>query len=157
MPRIPEQGDVRNTAATRMAALGYTSPGDVENIMGVLRGNSQKNFVQRVTNAGDWPVMKNPDGSYSSHRMSSAEVDGRNIAFPTLFYDKGSNALYGPSDPVAEAMKTGEYIDFPDPAAAERFAANGYKVGMNTGLMQQMREQPPTITDKVLGMMWRGK
>lgn len=153
MPRIPEQGDVRGAAETRAAALEHTSPKDAEDIMNVLRANREKNFVQRVTNAADWPVMQNPGGSYSSHRMGSAEVGGKNIAFPTLFYDKGSNALYGPPDPVAEAMKTGEYIDFPDQAAAERFANNGYKVGMNTGLMQQMRAQPAfgSVMQRLLG------
>jgi hypothetical protein len=46
-------------------------------------------------------------------------------------------------------MKTGEYIEFPDPAAAERFANNGYKVGMDTGLMQQM------LRPEVVNKMWR--
>lgn len=44
-----------------------------------LRANNEKNFVQRILNAGDWPVMQNPDESYSSHRMMSGEVDGRNM------------------------------------------------------------------------------
>jgi hypothetical protein len=81
--------------------------------------------------------------------MSSAESGGRGYAFPTLFYDKNTNALYEPQDPYREARKTGEFIEFPDPAAAERFAANRYKVGMDTGLMQQM------LRPEIVNKMWR--
>jgi hypothetical protein len=92
--------------------------------------------------------------------MASAESDGRGYAFPTLFYSKDTNALYKPQDPMAEAKKTGDFIEFPDPAAAERFANNEYKVGMDTGLMQQMVNPDPGVAQKmlnpdVLGRMWR--
>ena len=64
------------------------SPEDAEAAKAVLKANAGEDFVQRVMNASDWPVMQNPDGSYSSHRMANAQVKGKNIAFPTLIYDK---------------------------------------------------------------------
>jgi hypothetical protein len=133
----------------RREALEKLSPSDAEAMRQVLQANKGKNFVQRITNASDWPVVQNPDGGYSSHRMGSAEVGGRNIAFPTLTYDKGANALRAPADPVREAMQTGEYIEFPSPEEAEKFAAGGYKAGMDTGLMQQM------LRPEIVNRMWR--
>jgi hypothetical protein len=110
-------------------------------MLDVLRANRGKNFVARITNPGDWPVVQNPDGSYSSHRMSSAEGDGRGYAFPTLFYNKETNSLYKPENPMAEARKTGEFIEFPNPQAAERFAEGTRQKG--TGLLPAIRSQPP--------------
>lgn len=142
-----EAGDTRGVSATRGEAEEKLSPQERAGMLDVLRANREKNFVARVTNPGDWPVVQNPDGSYSSHRMSSAEGDGRGYAFPTLFYDKGTNALYQPENPMAEARRTGEFIEFPNPQAAERFAEGGYKAGMGTGLLPQIRaaSQPPDL------------
>ena len=147
---IPEAEDTRNAAATQREAAESLSPQEVAQMMAVLQANKDKNFVQRITNAADWPVMQNPDGSYSSHRMGSAEADGKGYAFPTLFYDKATNALYQPPNPVAEAKRTGEFIEFPDSAAAEKFANNSYKVGLNTGLMPQMRAAQQNPMDAAL-------
>ena len=116
----------------------------------VLQANREKNFVQRITNPGDWPVVQNPEGGYSSHRMGSAEVGGRNIVFPTLVYDPSTNALRAPADPVAEAIRSREYIEFPTPAAAGRFASGGYKAGLNTGLMPQMRATQVNPMDEAM-------
>jgi hypothetical protein len=146
----PEQEDARDAASTRREAVGSLSPKELAAIQAVLQANREKNFVQRITNASDWPVIQNPDGSYSSHRMGSAEVGGRNIAFPTLVYDPSTNALRAPADPVAEAIRSREYIEFPTPAAAERFASGGYKAGLNTGLMPQMRVAQANPADKAM-------
>lgn len=144
---IPEAGDARNASATRQEWLERLSPQERAGMLATLQANREKNFVQRVTNPGDWPIVQNPDGSYSSHRMSSAEGDGRGYAFPTLFYDKATNALYQPPNPMAEAKRTGEFIEFPNPEAAERFAEGGYKAGLGTGLLPQIRaaSQPPDL------------
>jgi hypothetical protein len=133
----------------REEALAKLSPQEAEAMRAVLAANKDKNFVQRVTNASDWPVVENPGGGYSSHKMGTAEVEGRNIAFPTLTYDPAANALAQPADPVREAMQTGEYIEFPDQAAAEKFAGGGYKAGMDTGLMQKM------LHPEVAKRMWK--
>ena len=144
---IPKAGDSRNAAATKQEWLDRLSPQERAGMLATLQANKEKNFVQRITNPGDWPVVQNPDGSYSSHRMGSAEVNGRNIAFPTLTYNPQTNALMAPQNPVREAMRTGEYIEFPNPEAAERFAEGGYKTGLGTGLLPQIRaaSQPPDL------------
>lgn len=144
---IPEAGDIHHSSATRQEWLNRLPPQERASMLATLQANREKNFVQRVTNPGDWPVVQNPDGSYSSHRMSSAEADGKGYAFPTLFYDKNTNSLYKPENPVAEAKKTGEFIEFPNPETAEKFAEGGYKAGMGTGLLPQIRaaSQPPDL------------
>lgn len=147
---IPEAGDSRGAALTRSHALEIQSPQEAAAAQQILEANRNKNFVQRILNAGDWPVMQNPDGGYSSHRMGSAEVDGKSIVFPTLVYDPSTNALRQPADPVAEAIKTGEYIEFQNPITADRFASDRYKVGLNTGLMQQMRQPQPSPMDAAM-------
>jgi hypothetical protein len=136
---MPELKDPRGVVSTRNEASKGLSAESIALMKAILAANKEKNFVQRITNAGDWPVQRNPDGSYSSHRMGSSEVDGRNIVYPTLVYDPSTNSLKQPSDPVRQAISTGEYIEFPNSTAAEAFAGGGYKVGLNTGLLQQMR------------------
>jgi hypothetical protein len=134
----------------REAELAKVSPEEAETMRQTLKANADKNFVQRITNASDWPVMENPGGGYSSHRMANSD----NYAYPTLFYSKDTNALYKPQDPIAEAKKTGDFIEFPNPEAAAKFAENEYKVGMDTGLMQQMVQPKDPITEKLM-RMWR--
>lgn len=98
----------------------------------ILKANQGKDFVQRVTDPTNYPVVANPEGGYSSHRMASGELpDGTPIAFPTLFHDKVKGELYSSQNPMREAYKRNDYIKFDTPEAAEAFADNGYKVGMN--------------------------
>lgn len=134
---------------TRQEWVDKLPAGDAEAARQVLEANKGKNFVQRILNASDWPTVENPGGGYSSHRMASGESDGRGVAFPTLFYDKNTNALYEPQDPVSEARKTGEYIEFGSPEEAEKFASGAYKVGLDTGLMQKM------LRPEIVNKMWR--
>ena len=83
----------------RREALGKSSPGEAEATRKVLQANKGKNFVQRILNASDWPTVANPGGSSSTHRMMNAD----NYAYPSLFYNKDTNALYAPENPIQEA------------------------------------------------------
>jgi hypothetical protein len=78
---MPPLRDTSQARDVREEALAKLSPVDTESIRETLRANRGKNFVQRITNVSDWPVMKNPDGSYSTHRMANSD----NYAYPTLF------------------------------------------------------------------------
>jgi len=100
-----------------------------------LRRNSDKNFVQRVLRADDYPVIKNPDGSVSTHLMA-AEIDdktGKNIVFPTIVQGKQGGALKQMAlrDAQKYATDTGEYIDFPTLDEAIKFSSDTYKRGTN--------------------------
>ncbi len=70
----------------------------------------------------------------STHRMSYAEVDGKYIAFPTLFQDKDKwvdlDATHNKVDKWAalnEAKKRGETFSFDDEKSASDFAAGSWK------------------------------
>jgi hypothetical protein len=94
-----------------------------------LQDNRHLDFVDRVLRPEKYPVINNPDGSYSSHLMSSAEVGGKNIAYPTIVRKPGQDALtkLSPDEAVKYAMKTGEHIAFPTAQEADQFASGGYK------------------------------
>lgn len=119
---------------------------DPSDIVATLRANEDKEFVRRVLDPALYPIQRNPDGSVSSHRMGSAEVDGRNIAFPTLVHDPRASSLRKPEDPVREAMNSGEYIEFRTPEQAQEFAEGQYKAGMGAG---------KGLMGDILNKMWR--
>lgn len=129
MPSLDDIIEYNNLVQENTKRIG---PEKTQRYLAVLQANKDKDFVQRVLNPAPYPKKLNPDGGYSSHRMSSAEVDGRYIAFPTLFHDKIKGELYTSPDPIREALNRGDYIEFSNPEDAEGFASNGYKVGMNT-------------------------
>jgi len=108
----------------------------------ILRQNASKNFVQRVLRAKEYPVMKNKDGSVSTHLMA-AEIDektGKNIVFPTMIQDKKSEALKQMELRAAQqyAIDSGEYIDFPTLDEAVKFSQS-YKEGTNADLQQKKK------------------
>lgn len=111
-----------------------------EQMRNILEHNKHLDFVRRLMNPRMYPAIDNPDGSYSSHLMSSAEVDGNNIAYPMIVYDRRANKLnkLTPKDAFSYALKTGEYISFPTPEAAEQFATK-YKRGGVTNMFTDVR------------------
>jgi hypothetical protein len=91
----------------------------------------------------NFPAISNPDGTVSTHRMASAEVDGRNIAYPTIIQDPATGKLTQLDDDQAfdYALRNNEYLTFPDQQSAQAFSEGGYKSnGMNPPRnMQQER------------------
>ena len=75
----------------------------------------------------------NDDGTESIVMMASGEVDGRYVAYPTLFpvnpdsYGRSKNSWMEPNDPFAEAMERGEVFYFDSNEEAERFAEGSWK------------------------------
>jgi hypothetical protein len=95
-------------------------PGQAKQTPGTAEDHDHLNFVQRYLKPSQFPQIKNDDGTYSTHRMSSAD----NIVFPeivqledgTLKHFKNWREAYD------HAMKTGEYIQFKTNEEADRFA-----------------------------------
>lgn len=90
----------------------------------------KKNFVTRYENPYIFPVINNSDGTVSTHKMASAEVDGVNIAYPTIV-QAADGRLYDlnnvPGSPINYAMNNNEYLKFSSKKEAEGFASGGYK------------------------------
>src|SRR5258706_12021419 len=107
-----------------------------------LNANAGLDFVQRLFNPEKYPQVDNGDGTYSSHKMSWGEIDGPQIAYPTLVYDKGRGALreLPGKQAINYAYKTGEYIESPTQQQAKDLATN-YKPAFPPGHFK--RNPPP--------------
>jgi len=91
---------------------------------------ANKNFVRRYLNPDAFPVIRNPDGSVSTHRMASAETDGRYVAYPTIVQDSsGRLQELGEDEAFRYAMANNEFLQFPTERAAQAYADGGYKQG----------------------------
>jgi hypothetical protein len=90
-----------------------------------LSDNRNLDFVDRLLRPEKYPVLKNDDGSISTHLMASSG----NIAYPTLVRKPGEDNLtkMSPGDAYRHAINTGEHIKFDTPEEAAQFAEGGYK------------------------------
>tara|TARA_A100001515_G_scaffold37288_1_gene29332 strand:- start:4 stop:447 length:444 start_codon:yes stop_codon:yes gene_type:complete len=90
----------------------------------VLKENASVPFVKRILEPEKYPVKKNPDGSISTHLMSSAQIDGRHFAFPTLRL-QGDNLVEDKSPMTA--YRTGNVVFFDTAEEADEFARGSWK------------------------------
>jgi hypothetical protein len=104
---------------------------DLENhdIIRILSQNVDKNFVQRLVNPQNYPVVERPDlgpGGYSTHLMSYAPTRDGAIVYPNIVQDPHTGKLVqlDPKAAMDYAMQTGEHIHFPNPKDAAFFAEN---------------------------------
>lgn len=90
-----------------------------------LQDNRHLDFVDRVLKPEKYPTIKNDDGSYSTHLMSSSD----DIAYPEIVRKPGEDAVtrLSPQEAREHARKTGEFIKFKTPEEADQFASGGYK------------------------------
>ena len=111
----------------------------------------QKNFVQRFNQPEK--NIKNPDGSVSTHKMATAEVDGMQIAFPTIVEQNGELVELPINEAIDFALKNNEFAEFANAEDAQAWANGGYKRGtkleqpVNTGGNQLvLRSSTPVST-----------
>ena len=88
----------------------------------------EKEFEKRAKNPNQLSI-KNPDGTKSTHKMASAEVDGKFIAYPTIIQRGGGLQQLSDEDAFKYAMETGEYKEFNTEEEAQVYAEGGYKKG----------------------------
>jgi len=104
----------------------------------------EKNFVRRLYGSdynGQFitdvatPLVTQDESNinvdYSTHKMASAEVDGKYIAYPTIVQKKGQGNLTQLSDAEAleYALQNNEYLSFPTQYQAQAYAEGEYKRG----------------------------
>lgn len=106
-----------------------------------------KNFVQRMYNPEK--SIANPDGSFSTHKMASAEVDGKHIAFPTIVEKNGKLVELPVNEAIDYALANNEYAQFGAAKDAEWWASGGYKKGTpleeKTPKKQEQKPEAPTV------------
>ena len=95
-----------------------------DKIRKTIEENKEKGFVQRILRPEQYPKLQNKDGSFSTHSMSWGNIDGKNIVFPTVLYDKDNNVLrrYTPREAIDHSLKTGNFIEFKTPEEADYFS-----------------------------------
>lgn len=89
-------------------------------------------FLDRVNNPEKYPVIKNKDGSISTHKMAAeVDADGNWFVFPTIV-QLPSGELYEFKD-NAKAMeynlKNNNYLPMSGKKEALDYAKGGYKKG----------------------------
>ena len=89
-------------------------------------------FIDRINNPQNYPVINNKDGSISTHRMAHDQDDEGNwIVYPTIV-GLPTGELYEFTDQVLAkslALKSGNYLTMKDKAEATKYATGGYKIG----------------------------
>ena len=93
-----------------------------------LKDNAHLNFVQRIFNPE--LTIELEKGRPSTHMMASAEVDGKEIVYPTIVErEPGKLTQLSDDEAIRYALKTGEYIEFKNAEEARAFAKGAYKKG----------------------------
>lgn len=114
----------------QMAQIGEVQKAnDYSRVMGVLRGNEDKQFVQRILRPNEFPAMNLGKGQTGTHLMAWTKSDGKYYVYPTIEYDTKSKSLtnWGADRGWEEAKKKGEMISFDTPQEADWFSKN-YKM-----------------------------
>ena len=100
-------------------------PLELSQISKVIYDNADKSFVERIIFPKKFPVLDNGDGSFSTHSMGSAEVDGMHIAFPTVLMNgEGNLQRFDANEAIGHALRTKNFIEFDNEADANDFSIN---------------------------------
>jgi hypothetical protein len=100
--------------------------------MHVLHAHSDKSFVQRILAPERYPLLKNPDGTVSSHSMAWGEADGRFFVYPTVLLQESQNLKrYDAKEAWKRTQATGNFIEFSSAEEAEWFSTH-YKKAWDT-------------------------
>ncbi len=96
--------------------------------------NTKLNFEKRVLSPSMYPVINNPDGSYSTHKMMWGDSDGKYYAYPSIVQlPNGTRKELHPDLAWQYAMENKEYRVFNTPEDAARYADGGYKQSWGMG------------------------
>jgi CRISPR/Cas system Type II protein with McrA/HNH and RuvC-like nuclease domain len=100
-----------------------------DRIRKILSEHKDKNFVDRILNPGRYPKIKNPNGKFSTHRMSwGDDGNGKYIVYPQIIDHNGQLTLLSQDEAQAYAWRTGEYIPFDSPQEADGFSRDYKKI-----------------------------
>ncbi|HEX5025721.1 MAG TPA: hypothetical protein VFV68_10630, partial [Agriterribacter sp.] len=105
----------------------------------------EKKFEKRIQNPSQFII--NPDGSKSTHKMASAEVDGKQIAYPTIVNINGKLKELNPKEALDYALKNNEYREFKKAKEAQAYAEGGYKQG--TAIERMAGKSQPVTKEQV--------
>lgn len=87
---------------------------------------TEHNFVQRLKDYPNTPKLDNEDGTFSTHSMSSGEVNGKSIVYPTVQIDESGKLRRYPDnnfEAMDRAIRTNDTLQM-HPAIAPWYAEN---------------------------------
>lgn len=88
--------------------------------------NRQLNWINRGLNPGKYPVIKNEDGSYSTHRLEYVtNDDGSAFVYPTIIQNENGNLVNLQDKGWDYAKKTNTAIRIPNVKLADYYSKNG--------------------------------
>jgi len=127
------------SALKRKREKGTSDPNQAK-INYILQQNADKNFVQRILNYAGRDKSPTLDmrgmgtgNDYGTHYMTgNAHPEGGQMAYPQIVETQGNLRFLSPRDAYDYALKTGEYIKFPDVQDVNWFGKN-YKKGSPYG------------------------
>uniref|UniRef100_A0A6M3JS11 Uncharacterized protein n=1 Tax=viral metagenome TaxID=1070528 RepID=A0A6M3JS11_9ZZZZ len=92
----------------------------------IIQGNQNIPFIQRLINRYIYPVINNPEGTQSSHKMMWGQVNDKYIVFPSIELVNGklTDMLKAGIDPMEQALQNKNFIEFDSPNEAEWFTKN---------------------------------
>lgn len=101
---------------------------DLFRIGRVLEANKKKNFVQRILEPDKFPSLPLPEEGENvsgTHKMAYATMDKGAMVYPEIIQDKTGDLVWLKGNKAIEhALKTGEFISFPDTQEADWFSRN---------------------------------
>lgn len=104
------------------------NPANTETLFGRnLQG--QPDFVRRMYDQNP-QTLDNQDGTYSTHSMASATINGMKIAYPTVVNVNGKLVRLSDDEALSYALRTGEYKRFPTQQDADIYARGAWKDGL---------------------------
>ena len=117
-------------------------------ILEIIEANKDKEFVNRIVNAKDFPVLPNRDGSESTHSMAYGEADGRFFVYPTVVLDGEQMMRLGPDSAFGWALRTGEFIEFDNEVEAYEFSREYKKFNPFFDAKKEEGIQPDVVYPK---------
>jgi len=112
----------------------------------VYDANPNIPMLQRWQNQTLYAPIQNADGSTSTHRMASAEIDGRHIVYPTIQPIDGKLQQLDNNTALQRALQQGDYVAVSSAEEANWFASGGYKAITESGGISPEKALIPSLT-----------
>ena len=95
---------------------------DKVKLLELLLKHKNKDFINRIINVNDFPVLENRDGTSSTHGMELSEVNGKFFVYPSVVYQDGKMQRLGPDTAFNRAMNSGDLLEFDNMDEAMEFS-----------------------------------
>jgi len=114
-------------------------------ILEIINKNKDKEFVNRILHAKDFPTLENLDGSKSTHGMMYSEVDGVFYVYPSVVYSDNELRRLERDSALGRAVRLGDYITFDSIQDAYEFTKDYKKMTPFFDARKDEKPLPPSL------------